>query len=180
MKYFVEQRFTFLCIRISPVQGQTRVASGGKVVPLQLSFQSDEIYYPLLFSSRQGIFDLQLVVLSGTPLDYRQSGSALARINWRSGGLYRNVTVDATTFPSALRRAYDKRAIKDVPEQWYLNVLRCREVNRGESIASWTEDVFLTTSVAAPVHHTSRESLSVWWLWIGIVLWAVWRRGGSP
>ena len=178
MKYFVEQRFTFLCIRISPAAGEASVASGGKIPPLQLSFQSDEIYYPLLFSSRQGIFDLQLVVLSGTPLDYRQSGSTLARINWRSGGLYRNVTVDATTFPSALQRSYDKRAIKDVPEQWYLNVLRCRDVNRGESIASWTEDVFLTTSVEAPVHHASRGSVSAGWLWIGVALWAA-RRCGS-
>ena len=59
MKYFIDQEFTFLCVKINPADGVDGVASTGVLPPLHLSFESERPYYPLLFSSRQGVFDVE-------------------------------------------------------------------------------------------------------------------------
>jgi hypothetical protein len=60
MEYFVENRFTFLCVKFSPPGKKATVEAESGVKPLHLSFKSPNPYYPLRFSSRQGAFDVNL------------------------------------------------------------------------------------------------------------------------
>jgi hypothetical protein len=52
MKYFVENKFTFLCVRVAPPEGEKNVASSSSLRPIHLSFKSEKPYSPLRFSSR--------------------------------------------------------------------------------------------------------------------------------
>lgn len=144
MRYFVENGFTFCCVRVSAAAGASGVAANGELAPLHLSFKSPKIYYPLLFSSRQGVFDVQLFVLSEQPLDFRASQQTLTRLNWRPDKLRRNVRVRAQTFPRALQDIFKKSRVKQPLSGWRLNLLDCRQVNRGSTIARWKQDVFLS------------------------------------
>lgn len=143
MKYFVENRFTFLAIKISPQQDK-KLAQSGTLPPLHLSFKSKSVYYPLMFSSRQGVFDLQLFTLTNAELDYRNSAEALRKISWRDSNFLRNVLVKSDRLPDTLKLALKRSAFDETPDQYYLNVLNCRRVNRGNSISTWKSDIFLS------------------------------------
>ncbi|MEO1997078.1 MAG: DUF2330 domain-containing protein [Planctomycetaceae bacterium] len=144
MRYFVENGFTFCCVRVAPAAGSASVAANGELAPLHLSFKSPKIYYPLLFSSRQGVFGVQLFVLSDQPLDFRASQQTLNRLNWRPDKLRRNVRVSAHTFPRALQDIFKKSRVHQPRTGWRLNLLDCQQVNQGNTIAKWKQDVFLS------------------------------------
>ena len=145
MKYFVDEGFTFLCVRFDPKQGESGVPKRSAAPPLHLSFASEQPYYPLRFSSRQGVFDVNLTLLTGQPLDYEESSASLKKINWaKNRSLRTNVRVDVADFPKALAKAYGKTKFKgDTP--WYLNRLTAKRVNKGNTIAKWKTDVFFRT-----------------------------------
>lgn len=145
MAYFVEQRFTFLCMKITPPSGGRRVAAESGVSPLQLSFKSEQPYYPLRFSSRQGIFDVNLYLFTQRNFDFDASHESLKKINWTGGSLMRNVSVETKAFPKLLAEAYSKGGFKEYSGPWRLNVLRTHEVNKSYPISSWKEDVFFRT-----------------------------------
>jgi hypothetical protein len=146
MAYFVDHNFTFLCVKVQPGADEATVPSSAELPPIQLSFKSEEPYYPLRFSSRQGVFDLSLIVLTKKKLNYKKSSSALGKINFARGTYKENVTVDPAKFPDLLAKAFAKTTFKDEKDtQWNLNVLRTKNVNQGNAIASWSEDVFFTT-----------------------------------
>jgi hypothetical protein len=145
MAYFVENKFTFLCVRFDPPKGQKTVDKAGGVPPLHLSFKSATPYYPLRFSSRQGVFDVNLYVLTKKKFDYKGSGDSLKRINWSRDGLLPNVKVKPESFPKSLKAVYDKSRFKGYSGVWYLNVLRANGVNRGNTIAKWKKDIFFKT-----------------------------------
>ena len=71
-------------------------------------------------------------------------------MNWSRTGYLKNVPVDASDFPPALAEAYGKGQIPQDSSRWHLNVLRAYGVNRDNSIASWTSDIFFAT-IPAPV-----------------------------
>jgi hypothetical protein len=146
MEYFVENKFTFLCVKFDPRKGQKTVDRAGGVPPLHLSFKSETPYYPLRFSSRQGVFDVNLYVLTKEEFDYRASNKSLQRINWhKDAKLRRNVKVKADSFPEPLAKVYEKSRFKKYTGKWYLNVLRTEQVNRGNAIAKWKTDIFFKT-----------------------------------
>ncbi len=145
MAWFVEQKFTFLCIRITPAEAGKSVEAAGGLPPLHLSFKSENPYYPLRFSSRQGVFDVNLYVLTKKEFDYAASADSLKRINWKEGGLNPNVAVKPAIFPKTLRAEYDKSPFKGDEAEWKLNVLRVKAVNSGDSIATWKDDIFFRT-----------------------------------
>ncbi|MFT5523428.1 MAG: hypothetical protein ACI9HK_001374 [Pirellulaceae bacterium] len=174
MKYFIDNNFTFLCIKVSPPEGNPAVASGGDLSPLQISFKSDKVYYPLRFSSRQGMFDLQLTTLTREPVDFKQSREALTKISWLSRELYRNVPVKPGMFPGPLTEAYDRHQLGEVTGDWYLNLLQCRMVNQNNSIDTWKEDVFLVTNPKVEPRQASLWNPSLLWLIvIAIGVWAL-------
>lgn len=149
MKYFVEKKFTFLCIKIVPAKGKTTVGSGAPLQPIHLSFKSEKPYYPLRFSSRQGVFDLNLYVLTKNQFDYESSSDSLRRIRFARGEYRKNVAVEAAGFPKLLREQVRKGRLERTNGQWFLNVLRTRRVNEGEAIMAWKEDIFFQTKSRA-------------------------------
>jgi hypothetical protein len=145
MEYFVEKKFTFLCVKVVPAEGRKEVDAGGGVPPLHLSFKSERPYYPLRFSSRQGVFDVNLYVLTKKPFDFEASGDSLRRINWAKSDLATNVAVKPEGFPKTLKDRYAASAFKDDAGEWRLNVLRTKQVNKDNTIATWKEDIFFAT-----------------------------------
>jgi hypothetical protein len=145
MEYFVDNKFTFLCVKVGAPAGEQAVAPAAGLVPLHLSFRSAQPYYPLRFSSRQGVFDVTLYVLTKDHFDYRTSGDSLRRINWADSHYERNVVADPSSFPPTLAASYTKSAFKADTGRWHLNVLEAYGVNRGETIKTWSEDIFFGT-----------------------------------
>ena len=112
---------------------------------MQLSFKSETPYYPLRFSSRQGVFDVNLYVLTKNEFDYEKSSESLKKLRFKEGEYLPNVEVIPSAFPKALRSAYEKSAFRKDEGKWHLNVLRGSSVNRDNAIAQWKEDVFFRT-----------------------------------
>ena len=175
MKYFVDGGFTFLCIKISPPAGKENVEAGGSVPPLHLSFKSEKPYYPLMFSSRQGVFDLNLFVLTDTPLDYTASSDALTRINWGDTGLLKNIKVNSDSFPTALAAVYKNKAGEAKSDAWYLNVIGSHRVNDENAIAGWTSDVFLDTGGKVAARESTTD-VTLAAMFIGAAAWWTFRR----
>lgn len=145
MQYFVANQFTFLCVKFNAATGAQSVAPEGGVPPLHLSFASRNPYYPLRFSSRQGVFDVHLYVFTKNEFDYESSRGSLDRMSWSETHLLRNVPVVPASFPVTLREVYAKTRFKDDAGEWRLNILRTRETNKHNSISKWNEDVFFRT-----------------------------------
>jgi hypothetical protein len=145
MTFFVENGFTFLCVRITPPDEQKTVSAGGPLPPLHLSFQSPTPYYPLRFSSRQGVFDVNLHVLTRNKLDYDQSAATLARLNWTSHAYKRNAKITSKDMPNTLKQVFGKSAWQDKVASWRYNNLRCSQVNKGHSISKWKDDITFVT-----------------------------------
>jgi hypothetical protein len=141
MTFFVENGFTFLCVRITPPDEQKTVAAGGSLPPLHLSFKSSTPYYPLRFSSRQGVFDVNLHVLTRKKLDYDKSAGTLARLNWGSRGYKRNAEVTSKNMPDTLKKVFEKSVWKEKVGSWHYNNIRCYKVNKGNSISKWKNDI---------------------------------------
>ena len=147
MKYFVDNGFTFLCIKINPAKGKQAVGANGDLEPLHLTFKSENVYYPLRFPSRQGVFDVNLTMLTRKKIDYKKSANSLTKINWTGANLKKNVKVSRDDFPKTLTAAYKKSSFKaSRAKAWYLNVIETRNTNRGDTIASWDSDVFFATT----------------------------------
>jgi len=143
MEYFVANRFTFLCIRIAAPKGEEVVETGGKLPPLHLSFSSPKPYYPLRFSSRQGVFDVNLHVLTKRRLNYRTSGKVLKQINWSNNASTRNYRLYNASVPKSLQHVFAKSRFETDRRFWFYNNIRGKKVNRDNAIAGWENDVFL-------------------------------------
>ncbi|MEM7384220.1 MAG: DUF2330 domain-containing protein, partial [Verrucomicrobiota bacterium] len=147
MKYFVEKGFTFLAIKVNPMKGESAVKKAGEAVPLHLSFRSEQPYYPLRFSSRQGQFDLNLYVFTSEKFDFRKSKGQLAKLNWNPPAHQKtNVKASSSDLPASLKEALEKAAPGiQHRKSWKANLIRTSRVNKGKSIAAWKEDVFFST-----------------------------------
>ncbi|MDH3582676.1 MAG: DUF2330 domain-containing protein [Phycisphaerae bacterium] len=146
MSYFVKRRFTFLCIRIDPPKDAKAVGKGGKLPPMHLSFASEKPYYPLRFSSRQGVFDVNLHLLTREKLDYKTSAEVLGRLRWSNANYRRNVPLEELTVfggvPKSLAKVFEKSRLKDKKKNWIYNNIRGRKVNANNAIAGWKTDIF--------------------------------------
>lgn len=155
MKYFIENDFTFLCVKINPTARQKSVPGGGSIKPLHLSFASKQPYFPLKFSSRQGVFGVNVWMFTKNKIDSvrcdpifaqlaveksRQFKDATLRGNYR----LENVSVKSTEFPSPLEKIIldaQHEAIKGTV-QWNLSLIRSEMVNHKVKIANWKTDLF--------------------------------------
>lgn len=68
MSWYVDQSWTFLAVKMKAPKGQKALAVKGAFDPLQIRFKSQNIVYPLKFSSHQGTFDLSLFVITSRSL----------------------------------------------------------------------------------------------------------------
>ena len=137
----MDKNFTFLCVKVSAAEGLDAVSSGGMLPPMHLSFESTQPYYPLKFSSRQGVFDVNLHVLTRDKFDYKKSSDTLTRLNWGSQHYNRNVKLKEKDMPKSLKKAFAESAWKGDIKTWRYNNLRCYQVNKGDSISTWNSDI---------------------------------------
>jgi len=144
MTYFVQNDFTFLCVRVTAQEKSKSVESNGMLPPLHLSFETPVPYYPLRFSSRQGVFDVNLHVLTRSKLNYKKSDPTLTRLNWSSKNYKQNVKLREKRMPEALKKVFSKSVWKDDVNTWRYNNIRCSRVNSKYPISDWKEDVFLS------------------------------------
>jgi len=175
MKYFIDEEFTFLCVKINSAEGVDGVASSALLPPLHLTFETENLYYPLLFSSRQGVFDLELTTLTDQSLDYRGSYETLAKqLRWSAPRNKKNVPVLANQLPESLAAALKKSKKAGRRTNWKLNVIRGSKVNAEPyAIAGWKSDVFLAKTSE---QSTPRRSLLPWTLILVLGGWAARRR----
>jgi hypothetical protein len=145
MKWFVDNKFTFLAIKVSAAKGSKTVGDGGDLPPMHLSFKSESPYYPLRFSSRQGIFDVNLHILTRDKFDYEKSSHSLKKINWSDTGLKQNVKLMPSAMPDSLKKLFADSPWKEDIGAWRYNNLRCYNVNQNNTISQWTEDIAFVT-----------------------------------
>ena len=143
------RKFTFLCVKVLPPKEQESVGKHGKLPPLHLSFKSSTTYYPLRFSSRQGVFDVNLYVLTKRKLDYEANGDPLQRLRWSNKEFKRNVALRPEAMPKTLADVFKNSRFKDDTGSWYFNNIRGKDVNKGNAIAKWDKDIFFRTGVAS-------------------------------
>ncbi|MCA8947723.1 MAG: DUF2330 domain-containing protein, partial [Planctomycetes bacterium] len=86
LQYFIDNEFTFLCINVTPPQGQTALGRELELPPLVIGFETPEPYYPGKFSSRQGNFKLDLTVITDSPLNTQSVGELRKRMNAKNYG----------------------------------------------------------------------------------------------
>lgn len=149
MAYFVDRKFTFLCVKVKPAEGESGVRPGGAIPPLHLSFASERPYYPLKFSSRQGVFDVNLWVMTrgeGTLLKQSNNTELFDRLN---GRLIVSTSLENSRLPERVRTILAEASINGSAAadkndgRWNFALLRCDHVNQRVPISKWTEDVFL-------------------------------------
>jgi hypothetical protein len=146
MAYFVDRKFTFLCVKVKGPEGEAGVRPGGAIPPLHLSFKSEKPYYPLKFSSRQGIFDVNLWVLTrGSTVKQSDNGEVFGRLN---GRLILSTPVEVSKLPERVRTVLKEAEFaprkSDTEGTWNFALLRCDQVNQRVPISTWKEDVFLS------------------------------------
>jgi len=156
MTYFVKGGFTFLCVKVHPPKGETSVAGSGELKPLHLSFASESPYYPLRFSSRQGVFGINVWMFTENAIDLKQAAPVLGRLGgdvpkrrwngkWSSDVYHNNVEVQTTDLPKQLTTALKGLETKEIKtvERWNLNLVRSKSVNLAVPIIDWENDIFL-------------------------------------
>lgn len=154
MEYFVKNGFTFLCIKVSPAKASASVPGGGSLKPLHLSFKSKQPYYPLRFSSRQGVFGINVWLMIKDKIDYKKAATVYQKVGARSpvnskGELDPfqrfNVAVTQQKCPKALSALMKNSPSSVIRNQttWNLNLIKSAQVNKRVKISSWNQDVFL-------------------------------------
>ena len=144
MAYFIDNQFTFLCIKVVP---GTQVLQGKiQLVPLQITFPSEKIYYPLIYSSQQGEFNLQLYTISDKRLDYAANQDILEKMTWQFTGLKKN-------FPFNRKHSQLPKTIQNLvtleDKALYFNSLIATNPNRNKELTKWDQDLFLETNMSA-------------------------------
>lgn len=142
LKYFVKNNFTFLCVKITARQEQDSVDPQGTLPPLHLSLESPRPYFPLRFSSRQGVFNINLHVLMPRRFDYVASHRVLNQINWSNERYTRNYRLAKKKMPEPLKALMTKSKLDIQQDVWFYNNIRGRQVNKNNAIADWKTDVF--------------------------------------
>jgi len=142
MRYFVENNFTFLCVKIKPDGGSSLVPSSGVLPPLHLSFASEKPYYPLKFSSQQGEFDLNLHILTKQPVDFRANKALLKSITWSNPEYKQNYKLHHTSVPKLLNDVLRKGKIETKQRYWNYSNIQCLKLNKEKSLENLTSDVF--------------------------------------
>lgn len=143
MAWFIERNFTFLCVKVKPEEGKKEVGSGGPIPPLHLSFKSEKPYYPLKFSSRQGIFDVNIWLLTKPWLSPKENAEVLKRLN---AEFIVDTSVTRDKLPASAVAVLDKSRLDEKTREskdWNFALLRAVRVNDKTPISSWTDDVYL-------------------------------------
>jgi hypothetical protein len=139
MAYYLERSWTWLAVKAKPAAGATK----GKLKPLQISFASDEIVYPLKFSSHQGKFRVELYVVTEKPLaDFSLRDGAYRYSKPASHGF--RLEGYELELPDGLWDAHEKaKDFSGFPTRKVMmtRVFASRVNNATDPIAEWTTDL---------------------------------------
>ncbi|MCM8528694.1 MAG: DUF2330 domain-containing protein [Lentisphaeraceae bacterium] len=139
MQYFIDEKFTFLCIKIKPdTEGESEVITP-QLKPLHMTFKSKEPYYPMKYSSQQGDFSVNIYTVTDKPIDFIVSKSVLEKIDWRNRNLFKNKNLAGKALPDNI-----KKIVNEKQKYLYFNNFNCLQPNTNKKINSWTEDVFFS------------------------------------
>jgi len=146
--------FTFLCVKVTPPAGGDAVGSRGMLKPLQISFATPAPYYPLKFSSRQGMFELNVWLLTKQKIDREKSFGVYHNVGavrpekldgaFHRPGFNDNVAVKKSEMPDSLKTVLNESqesAVSEVNDR-NLSVLRSPALNQRTKIKDWKSDVF--------------------------------------
>ena len=155
MKYFIENNFTFLCVKVNPAATKKSVPGAGAIKPLHLSFASEQPYFPLKFSSRQGVFGVNVWMFTKDKIDSKKcdpifaqlavgKSQSLDKITLRGDYQSENVSVKSQDFPAPLAKLLKNTQYEKVKntKQWNLSLIRSKAVNQKIKIADWKTDLF--------------------------------------
>ena len=147
VQYFIDNDFTFLCVRVLPRAGDSTLGRALDLPPLVLGFETDRPYYPGKFSSRQGDFALDLTVVSDKPLDTESIFAANKRLKGLSQGYVQLVNLfSVKPLPDGIAAGFGERTKADDPSRWYINRIQSKgfnpTVDGKPAISGWEDDVF--------------------------------------
>jgi hypothetical protein len=148
MRYYVERDWVWLAVKVA-LKGKGDTSS---LEPLMTTFHSERIVYPLKFSSHQGVFDVNLFVVSERPLggmkgtmDWSHASpsekrSPLAPFRFRGTGFQ-------AALPAALKPVQEKASksgYEPLTGKIHLTRLWAKAVNGPKNrVEDWEEDFSL-------------------------------------
>ncbi|MBI4229346.1 MAG: DUF2330 domain-containing protein [Planctomycetes bacterium] len=137
MAYYVERDWVWLAIRIHPTEGEGTLAAEGGLRPLRISFASEGIVYPLKFSTGQGVFDVNLYLVTAEPIDFRGENS-LAECRFVAHAVPRFVLPSSVR---ALLTKAERQGFPDLPNRPVVTKLTGTRINGPDNrIDSWARD----------------------------------------
>ncbi len=143
MRWFAENEFTFLCIRITPPEGRTLLGEHLELDPLHLRFASERPYYPGKYSANQGDFALALTLLTRKPIARYSLSAVKDRLRaW-------DVATDNLFTTRALPGALAAHDAHGGAGRWFVNHHASMGFNRLDEngrprILGWKDDVTWT------------------------------------
>ena len=136
MKYFIDKKFTFLCIKVN--SKKDGLPKRPELKPLHLTFKSDQVYYPMKYSSQQGDFSANIYTITSMPIDFTKSADVLNQLDWSNKLLKKNINLAKKTIPDDLSKIL---GTKERP-YLYFNNFNCARPNKDKAISKWTEDIY--------------------------------------
>lgn len=139
MQYFIDENFTFLCIKIKP-----KAEEGDKTItpllkPLHMTFKSKAPYYPMKYSSQQGDFSVNIYSVTDKPIDFKVSKPVLSKINWTNQNLLKNVNLAQKSLPDDIKKVLNVKQ-----KYMYFNHFTGLHPNVNKKINSWNKDIFFS------------------------------------
>lgn len=157
MSFFVERRYTFLCMRVEPGKAQPKgFSSSNRLAPLRVSFPSKRPFFPLKFSSHAGTFPLSLYLLTEHPIDWEASAQSLRRLGLKGPVRFatprcQNHKIERYSLGGELSTASDQAIKEGFPKtkHYFFNHLQAPRVNQGKRpISKWSDDLWLALNTA--------------------------------
>lgn len=184
MKYFVDNKFTFLCIKVNSMENGS-IGFTPELKPLHLTFKSDLPYYPMKYSSQQGEFSANIYTFSTLPIDYSQSQNVLNKLNVKNYNLFKNVNLANKELPDKVSELLGKEK-----DYLYFNNFYCSNPNYKKAISKWKEDIFFQLNNSHWPNRANQMKGQISWprtalLVLGIITFVViarkkWKRSPTP
>jgi hypothetical protein len=119
--WFAEHACSFLCVIVSPSEGQARLGAAVEMPPIKVRFKADAPFVPLLVGPGQPRGRLDIAMITDTPLDTRPYMGARERVKASESGYVLLLNLwSIQPLPGALAEALDANIAKQ-PKRWYAN-----------------------------------------------------------
>lgn len=120
-RWFEENEFAFLCVLITPREGQVDLGAAAEIAPLQVAFPSDDVFLPVTAGPGQPEGMLDFALISDKPLETWPYEFTRDAMRARASGyvmLHNLWSIKPLSVP--LRDTMHSRAAESA-ERWYAN-----------------------------------------------------------